>query len=471
MVQIPDSSTSSRLVLPEDQTEAADRAQGGDGFETPRNDARGETKRRASRARRPRRARDVFSYTVEDSEPPPPPRSESVPPTRVDYSFDSGLIDPDAAKVVQRLVRHGHSAYLVGGCVRDLLLGKRPKDFDVATSARPEVVRELFRNSRVIGRRFRLVHVLFGRNKVIETATFRRSPTDAERSEDLLIRDDNAFGEAFEDAARRDFTINALFYDIEAQQVLDWCSGMRDIELRAVRTIGEPVIRFREDPVRMLRAIKFCARLDLGIDADTYHAIVQCRADLRMVAKPRLFEELLRLLRGGAAHRSVWLLWETGLLDELLPELSAYLYDAAPDDDRVWRLLDRIDIVTKEREAPPDDIVLLTLLLLEPLREACAGQHDRIASAHAFLEILTQRLAIPRRITDAMRRIIASLPRLEADKPGKFARTPLFAMAADVLAQSQAASPGAEQFGGERIAKKKSRRMRRGSASTSRSSG
>lgn len=459
VIQLPDSPSPTA-------TESVERAQDRSGSEadsSPGHSAADAPKeRKRSRSRRPRRRKgDPVSYHVEDADGAEGRNEEDVPPERVDYEFDEGRIDPDAAKVVQRLVRHGHAAYLVGGCVRDLLLDRTPKDFDVATSARPEVVRDLFRNSRVIGRRFRLVHVLFGRGKVIETATFRRNPSEDEKSGDLLIRDDNAFGEAFEDAARRDFTINALFYDVQAKQVLDWCSGMHDIEQRSVRTIGDPVIRFREDPVRMLRAIKFCARLDLGIDPATYSAIVQCRDDLRMAAKPRVFEELLRLLRGGAAHRSVWLLWETGLLDDMLPELSAYLYDATPDDDRVWRLLDRIDVMTAERGEPPDDIVLLTLLLLEPLREACVGQGDRIAAVHGFLDMLITRLSIPRRMTDAIRRIIGAMPRLEADKPGKFARTALYPLAVEVLEQSRAATPGVVQFSREPRARKKSRRPRR----------
>jgi poly(A) polymerase len=180
-----------------------------------------------------------------------------------------------------------------------------------------------------------------------------------------------------------------------------------------------------------------------------------------MAAKPRLFEELLRLLRGGAAHRSIWLLWETGLLDELLPELSAYLYDRPEEDDRVFRLLDGIDALTHQQGAPSDDVVLLTLLLLEPLREACSGQVDRVAAAHEFLEVLIARLAMPRRITDAIRRIVAALPRLESEKPGKFARTPLFQHAMQVLEQSRAASPGAETFRGEARPRKKVRRSRR----------
>src|SRR5690606_34629568 len=199
--------------------------------------------------------------------------AHSLAPHRIPVELDAARIDSDAAKVVKRLTKAGYEAYLVGGCVRDLLLGKSPKDFDVATSARPDAVRELFRNSRIIGRRFRLVHVLFGDGKVIETATFRRNPSEPEKTEDLLIRDDNTFGRADEDAERRDFTINALFYDLDSSMVLDWCGGMQDIEARSVRTIGDPTIRFKEDPVRMLRAIKFSARLDLGIDPGTYHAL------------------------------------------------------------------------------------------------------------------------------------------------------------------------------------------------------
>jgi poly(A) polymerase len=249
-------------------------------------------------------------------------------------ALDESRIDADAAKVVRRLERSGYQAYLVGGCVRDLLLGGKPKDFDIATSARPEDVRSLFRNCRVIGRRFRLAHVLFGPGKVIEVATFRRSPqTEAPEDEgvdavdDILIRSDNVFGDAHEDAIRRDFTINALFYDLDRREVLDWCGGMADIERRTIHTIGEPVVRFREDPVRILRAIKFAARLDLGIDPEVYDAMVACREELARAARARLFEEILRLMRGGAAHRSMWLLWEIGAMAILLPELSAFLDD------------------------------------------------------------------------------------------------------------------------------------------------
>ncbi|HVY49637.1 MAG TPA: hypothetical protein VHB21_27275, partial [Minicystis sp.] len=211
-----------------------------------------------------------------DADREPPGRALAAPadaPIRHDVALDEARIDPDVQKVLRRLVRHGYEAYLVGGCVRDLLLGRRPKDFDVATSARPEQVRELFRNSRIIGRRFRLVHVLFQGGKVIEVATFRKNPRDDEGGGDeLLIRSDNAFGEAPEDAVRRDFTINALFYDLDKRQILDWVGGLADVNRRIVHTIGDPETRFREDPVRILRALKFAGRLDLGITPDVYDA-------------------------------------------------------------------------------------------------------------------------------------------------------------------------------------------------------
>ncbi|HEY4159797.1 MAG TPA: polynucleotide adenylyltransferase PcnB [Polyangiaceae bacterium] len=349
--------------------------------------------------------------------------------------FEEGRIDADAAKVVKRLVRGGHEAYLVGGCVRDLLVGYAPKDFDVATSARPDDVRRLFRNSRVIGRRFRLVHVLFGPRKVIETATFRRAPeqSDAREGEDLLIRNDNVFGEAHQDAQRRDFTINGLFYDLEHNLVLDWVGGMPDIERRAVHTIGNPIVRFQEDPVRILRAIKFAARLDLGITPEVYDAIVQCRSTLRRAARPRLFEEILRLLRSGSARRAFWLSWECGVLDVLLPELSSYLADLPEDDSSVWRILDAVDRATSERGAPLDDIVLWSALLMEPMREACSGARDRMEAASDFLEPLIDRLNVPRRIADSVRRIVALMPRVEAGRSGRFTRTNLYAVLREVV--------------------------------------
>jgi len=360
------------------------------------------------------------------------PGSMPAPAKRYQIFFDQSYIDPDVRKVVRRLTRYGHEAYLVGGCVRDLLLARKPKDFDVCTSAHPEEVRALFRNSRIIGRRFRLVHVMFHGRKVIEVATFRRTPKPDSAGE--LIRNDNAFGRADEDALRRDFTINALFYDVENSHILDWVGGMRDIRKRLVRTIGEPETRFHEDPVRMLRAVKFAGRLDLGLDPELYQALEFCRGDLQLSARPRVAEEILRLLRGGQARRSIYIAWETGVLDVLLPELAALLYDAEGDDTagaRIWKQLAFID-ERHEKGHFLDDTSLWTLLLLESMKEACEGQRDRARAVSDFIDGLIERLAITRRCADGMRRIVAALPRIQSGRPGRLVRSETFPLALDV---------------------------------------
>jgi poly(A) polymerase len=408
--------------------------------------------------RRPGSAARAFPLMrrSKDSLPPPPelpnftvePDSDDLPVeerhagtglVRHDVALDENRLDQDAARVVRRLEKAGFQAYLVGGCVRDLLLDRNPKDFDIATSARPEDVRQLFRNCRVIGRRFRLAHVLFGGGKIVEVATFRRKPQDAEEddpSEDLLIRNDNVFGEAHEDALRRDFTINALFYDLERRQVLDWCGGMVDIRNRVIRTIGEPTVRFREDPVRILRAVKFAARLDVGISPSVYESMVDNRDELARAARPRIFEEVSRLLRGGAAHRSMWLLWESGAMGVLLPELSAFL-----DDDegtsgagaRFYRRMGAIDQVTASRGAP-DDLAMWCALLAEPLAEYVSGVRDPQQAAYEFLDLVIERIAMPRRIADGVRRVMLVLPKLaQQGRLGRMGRTELAKPAIDAL--------------------------------------
>jgi poly(A) polymerase len=238
-------------------------------------------------------------------------------------SLDRTAIDADADRVVRKLTRAGYKAYLVGGCVRDLLVGRTPKDFDVATSATPNEIRATFRNCRIIGRRFRLAHVFFG-SKIIETATFRANPRE-EDDHDLLIRRDNVFGTEAEDAKRRDFTINGLFYDVEREEVIDHVGGLVDLDAKLIRTIGDPDVRFQEDPVRMLRAIKFAARLEFGFEPATWRALLRWRSEISKCAPPRLLEEMHRLLRGGAARRSFELMVETGTLAVLSPYLAGLL--------------------------------------------------------------------------------------------------------------------------------------------------
>ncbi|HEY3235728.1 MAG TPA: polynucleotide adenylyltransferase PcnB, partial [Polyangiaceae bacterium] len=202
------------------------------------------------------------------------------------------------------------------------------------------------------------------------------------------------------------------------------------------------------------------ARLDFGIAPDVYDAMVQCRGALAMAARPRLFEEMLRLLRGGAAHRSVWLAWETGVLDVLLPELAAYLSDASESNDAFWKLLSAVDHRTLETSAPLDDIVLWSALLSEPMREACSDESDRVGAAYEFLEPIVDRLNVPRRVADAVRRIVGALPRLESGRTGRFSSTPLYPLAREMhlLTQRARGAPEPEPLATPRAAARHPRR-------------
>jgi poly(A) polymerase len=211
---------------------------------------------------------------------------------------------------------------------------------------------------------------------------------------------------------------------------------MEDVARRTIHTIGEPIVRFREDPIRILRALKFAARLDLGIEPDVYDAIVSCREELAKAARPRVFEEILRLLRGGAAHRSMWLFWEVGAMAILLPELAAFLDDdaaTAGGGDRFWRKLDAIDRNTRRQGKALDDIVLWSTLLAEPLEESIAGSADRSEATADFLEPIVDRIAMPRRIADAIRRISAMIPRLAQGRGGRLLKNEVAGYAIDVL--------------------------------------
>jgi poly(A) polymerase len=286
------------------------------------------------------------------------------------------LLDPDAVKVVRRLRRAGYLAYLVGGCVRDLLLGMRPKDFDVATSAHPNQVKETFRNCRLIGRRFRLAHVFFRGGKIIEVSTFRANPLDelTDLPADLLIRHDNVFGNAEEDARRRDFTINGLFYDLDEGKVVDYVRGKVDLQSRLVRTIGVPDVRLREDPVRILRAIRFAAKCALELEPETLAAMKAHAHEIPRCAPPRVLEEMLKLVRSGAARRCFELLREVGALRVLLPPVAEYLEQRGPSEaERHLRALDALDAHVKVGEIPSDAVLLATLLAPLPRGGAPRG--------------------------------------------------------------------------------------------------
>ena len=286
-------------------------------------------------------------------------------------------IPENVLKVLYRLHRSGYRAYLCGGSVRDLLMGRTPKDFDVVTDAHPSEVRRLFRNSRIIGRRFRLVHIIF-QDQVVEVATFRREPervaVEEGAPEDFLITDDNTFGTPLQDARRRDFTINALFYNIADFSVIDYVGGIDDLAEGRVHIIGDPDLRFREDPVRMMRAIEFASRLGFEIEKETYDAILRHRTEILKASPPRVSEEILELLRRGWSRGAIRLMVDTGLLEPLLPEVfNAIRGEQAP---YFWKMLEVLDR-TVQSGRKISDAVLLSVLMLPWVIEEAEREEER----------------------------------------------------------------------------------------------
>ena len=344
---------------------------------------------------------------------------------RSEHPISRSAIDPDALKVLYRLKNSGYKAYLVGGSVRDLLLGRTPKDFDIGTDAHPQAVRRLFRNCRLIGRRFRLAHILFPQGKVIEVATFRRrpEPLDPEAPE-LLMTSDNVFGTAREDALRRDFTINGLFYNIADYSVIDYVGGLEDLDAGLVRTIGDPDIRFREDPVRMMRGVEFASRLGFAITPDAYEAILDHRKEIAKSAPPRVTEEISQSLRGGHALPTFLLLREVGLLDVLLPELAAVLREIDPEHPHgtghlFWALLDVLD-AERRRGRVFDDAVLYSLFFLpvvrSQLRSMRAGVEPDVNRLLTLIDDAVTpvaiRMALPHAVSHRIKQALATVGRL-----------------------------------------------------------
>ncbi|MFW6340663.1 MAG: polynucleotide adenylyltransferase PcnB, partial [Wenzhouxiangella sp.] len=258
---------------------------------------------------------------------PPDPVPEPVTIERAEHGIQPRQISANALKVIERLQGAGFQAYLVGGCIRDLLLGAQPKDFDVATSATPEEIRQLFRNARLIGRRFRLAHVRFGR-EIIEVATFRGAGDGEDDEDDRVVESgrvtrDNVFGSEAEDALRRDFTINALMYDPATETIRDHVDGYADVLARRLRLIGDPVTRYREDPVRLLRAVRFLVKLDLTMEPETAGPIVAMAPLLDGIPPARLFDEILKLFMAGHAWPTYQALVRQALWPELFPGLFA----------------------------------------------------------------------------------------------------------------------------------------------------
>jgi poly(A) polymerase len=271
----------------------------------------------------------------------PPPEDVEFYHRTWKHPIPEAMLDWDAVKVVRRLARFGFEAYLVGGCVRDILFGRQPKDFDVATSALPSEVRRLFRNCRLIGRRFRLAHLLFKKGKIIEVATFRRSATE---EDDVSSKHaaENLFGGPADDAIRRDFTINALMYDVAKKEIHDYVGGLQDIEDGRLATIGDPNRRFLEDPVRIIRAAKFSGRLNLTVDQQMLDAMSRYAPLVIECAPARLVEEILKLLRSGSSCECFNLLLNVGVLKELMPVLARKILENGTSETS-WRVLKRMD--------------------------------------------------------------------------------------------------------------------------------
>jgi poly(A) polymerase len=281
-------------------------------------------------------------------------------------------IDEEALKVLYRLHRHGFLSYLVGGSVRDLLLGKIPKDFDVVTDAHPHEINGLFKNSRIVGRRFRLVHVFFKGGKIIEVSTFRsRSEFEEVETEEGEIIRKESFGTPAEDAFRRDITINGLFYNIADFSIIDYVDGMTDLEQKVIRTIGDSDERFEQDPVRMIRVIRHAARTGFPIEDQTFQAILRHRKEIRRCSPSRLRDEFLRELKEGGAKSSLQLMLQTGLLFSLFPDLKRALGDESLSGKKTQEfflsLFDLVDQLTKTGR-PVSESILLALFLTPFLR-------------------------------------------------------------------------------------------------------
>lgn len=355
-------------------------------------------------------------------------RSVLVIPSN-EHKVTRKLIGRSALKVLDKLHESGHAAYLVGGGVRDALVGLKPKDFDVATDASPETIQALFRNSRIIGRRFRLVHVVFGR-EIIEVATFRAAHDKGDGGETgtagRIVRD-NVFGSIEEDAYRRDFSVNALYYNISDNSIVDYVGGLADLEQGVFRLIGDPNVRCAEDPVRVLRAVRLAAKLDFAIAQSTQQAMQAHAEELRSTPPARLFEEVLKLFQGGYALKSFSAIRDQDLLKYLFPLLDQRLQQ---NSDELLSLLEAALINTDRRVAqgkPITPAYLLAFMLWPDVEELALNDskggmpiHDALhGAAESVLSRQLKVTSIPRRFSGPMKEIWQMQPRLERLKGGR----------------------------------------------------
>ena len=335
-----------------------------------------------------------------------------------EHDIDHSQVDSDALYVINKLKEAGYSAYLVGGGVRDLLAKRSPKDFDISTSARPNEIKALFqRKCLLIGKRFRLAHIRFG-PKIIEVATFRSGENDG----DLILRD-NTWGTEEEDAIRRDFTINGLFYDPTTHMVIDYVGGWEDIHKKVLRTIGDPHIRFKQDPVRMIRLLKFRARFGFDIESETKKALLQNRTEIFKSSPARILEEILRMLESGASAPFFLLMSQSGLLKLIFPGLVEAL--EGPYNAKIYTLLKIADRINKNNLQKPLQRPLLTSCLLFPILEneletnfLSQGKTPHLgeiilATTELIRKIVTSSFShFPRRISAIMTAIMAMQYRL-----------------------------------------------------------
>lgn len=367
---------------------------------------------------------------------------------RPDHSISRKFVSDSALKVLYRLDKAGFQAFLVGGSVRDLLLGREPKDFDIATNALPEQVRELFRNCRLIGRRFRLAHVQFGR-EIIEVATFRaQHDGDAEGAamtdEGRILRD-NVYGTLEDDVWRRDFTVNALYYNIADFSIVDYVGGVEDLRAGRLRLIGDPDKRYREDPVRMLRAVRFATKLGFLLDEATLEAIPRLRHLLEDIAPARLFDEMLKMFQGGVGHQTFEALRHHGLFHCLFPLTDRHLDGAEGEFAQrlIAAALRSTDLRVAE-DKPITPAFLLAALLWHVVEEEAekliangVGAHDALAlAADTVISKQIARIAMPRRFSNVTREIWALQSRLEKPTPKRVQRAlehPRFRAAYDFL--------------------------------------
>lgn len=369
--------------------------------------------------------------------------------SRPEHNISRSLISDNALKVLYRLRKADFQAYLVGGCVRDLLLGREPKDFDVVTDAHPEQIRAVFRNCRLIGRRFRLAHVHFG-PEIVEVATFRA--LDSDESEGDRVREhngrilrDNIYGTIEEDAWRRDFTVNALYYNIRDFSVVDYVGGMEDHKAGVLRLIGDPEQRYREDPVRMLRAVRFAVKLGFAIHPDCAEPMPRLAPLLRGIPSARLYDEVLKLLMSGYAVQTFERLRQYKLFGELFPETDQCLGEEPEGFPLVFlaKALERTDQRVQQGLAV-SPYFLFAALLWEPVRlqaknRISEGENDVFAYQETAADVISRQVhhtAIPRAISQPVRELWMLQPRLERIKgvrPFKLLSHPRFRAAYDFL--------------------------------------